>query len=202
MKLKKPGTTKAIAEQVVTSGVRRASCIGLLKTRIVLSGLRDEDSIAEPCCKEGIAQSLFTAGRRSFRRLARSGGPVIPPPDKYRRGEGAVCRGLGGRAGAGGAVCATLAGSCALWRPHPMDEFARNFAAIEVAAYFLVDLSLLPFRDCPREISQSLASIADGTALVAKPFKTDDRDMASGRLQRPSHDFAPSRKLSIVPSRS
>jgi transposase len=29
------------------------------KIRIVLEGLRGEDSIAELCCKEGIAQSLY-----------------------------------------------------------------------------------------------------------------------------------------------
>jgi transposase len=36
------------------------------KSRIVLDGLRGEDSIAELCRKKGIAQSLFTCGRRSL----------------------------------------------------------------------------------------------------------------------------------------
>ena len=37
------------------------------KIRIVLEGLRGEDSIAELCRKEGIAQKIFiTAGPRSF----------------------------------------------------------------------------------------------------------------------------------------
>ena len=32
------------------------------KIRIVLDGLRGEDSIAELCCREGIAQSLYYKG--------------------------------------------------------------------------------------------------------------------------------------------
>ena len=49
------------------------------KIRIVLEGLRGEDSIAELCRKEGIAQKIFiTAGPRSSLRLARSGLPATP----------------------------------------------------------------------------------------------------------------------------
>ena len=45
------------------------------KIRIVLDGLRDEDSIAELCRKEGIAQSLYDTWSKEFmeagnRRLA------------------------------------------------------------------------------------------------------------------------------------
>ncbi len=48
------------------------------KIRIVLAGLRGEDSIAELCRQEGIAQGLyFTAGPKSSLRLGRSGWPVI-----------------------------------------------------------------------------------------------------------------------------
>ena len=47
------------------------------KIRIVLDGLRGEDSIAELCRKEGIAQSLYYTWSKEFmeagkRRLARS----------------------------------------------------------------------------------------------------------------------------------
>jgi len=54
--MKKPGTTKAPAEQVVKD-IRRATRklhSSEEKIRIVLSGLRGEDSIAELCRKEGL----------------------------------------------------------------------------------------------------------------------------------------------------
>ena len=59
--MKKPVTTKAPADQVVKD-IRRATRklhSSEEKIRIVLSGLRGEDSIAELCRKEGIAQSLY-----------------------------------------------------------------------------------------------------------------------------------------------
>ncbi len=59
--MKKPVTTKAPAEQVVKD-IRRATRklhSSEEKIRIVLSGLRGEDSIAELCRKENIAQSLY-----------------------------------------------------------------------------------------------------------------------------------------------
>ena len=73
----KPMTTKAPAEQVVKD-IRRATRklhSSEEKIRIVLSGLRGEDSIAELCRKEGIAQSLYYAWSKEFmeagkRRLA------------------------------------------------------------------------------------------------------------------------------------
>ena len=40
------------------------------KIRIVLAGLRGEASIAELCRREGIAEGLSTAGRRSSWKLA------------------------------------------------------------------------------------------------------------------------------------
>src|SRR3546814_10908985 len=50
-------------------------CSSDLKIRIVLEGLRGEDSIAELCRKEGIAQSLYYTWSKEFmeagkRRLA------------------------------------------------------------------------------------------------------------------------------------
>ena len=36
------------------------------KIRIVVSGLRDEDSIAEPCRREGIAESLYYSWSKAF----------------------------------------------------------------------------------------------------------------------------------------
>ncbi len=58
---KNPVTTKAPAEQVVKD-IRRATRklhSSEEKIRIVLTGLRGEDSIAELCRKDGIAQSLY-----------------------------------------------------------------------------------------------------------------------------------------------
>ena len=63
----KPVTQRAAAEKVVKE-IRRATRkqhSAEEKIRIVLAGLRGEDSIAEHCRREGIAQSLYCSGRRS-----------------------------------------------------------------------------------------------------------------------------------------
>ena len=81
--MKKPVTTKAPAEQVVKD-IRRATRklhSSEEKIRIVLSGLRGEDSIAELCRKEGIAQSLYYSWSKEFleagkKRLA-AASPVL-----------------------------------------------------------------------------------------------------------------------------
>jgi transposase len=73
----KPLSAKKPAEQVVKD-IRRAMRRHFSaedKIRIVLDGLRGEDSIAELCRKEGIAQSLYYTWSKEFmeagkRRLA------------------------------------------------------------------------------------------------------------------------------------
>ena len=73
----KPLSAKKSAEQVVKD-IRRATRRHFSaedKIRIVLDGLRGEDSIAELCRKEGIAQSLYYTWSKEFmeagkRRLA------------------------------------------------------------------------------------------------------------------------------------
>jgi transposase len=73
----KPSSPKKPAAQVVKD-IRRATrrLYGAEeKIRIVLEGLRGDDSIAEVCRKEGIAQSLYYAWSKDFmeagkRRLA------------------------------------------------------------------------------------------------------------------------------------
>ena len=73
----KKSLTKAPAERVVKD-IRRATRRHFSaedKIRIVLEGLRGEDSIAELCRKEGIAQSLYYTWSKEFmdawkRRLA------------------------------------------------------------------------------------------------------------------------------------
>jgi transposase len=73
----KKSLTKAPAEQVVKD-IRRQTRRHFSaedKIRIVLDGLRGEDSIAELCRKEGIAQSLYYTWSKEFieagkRRLA------------------------------------------------------------------------------------------------------------------------------------
>ena len=73
----KPMATKAPAERVLKD-IRRATRRHFSaedKIRIVLDGLRGEDSIAELCRKEGIAQSLYYVWSKEFleagkRRLA------------------------------------------------------------------------------------------------------------------------------------
>ena len=73
----KPGTRKSQGEKVVKD-IRRASrkqYSAEEKIRIVLDGLKGEDSIAELCRREGIAQSLYYSWSKEFleagkRRLA------------------------------------------------------------------------------------------------------------------------------------
>ena len=73
----KSSIAKKPAEQVVKD-IRRATRRHFLaedKIRIVLEGLRGEDSTAELCRKEGIAQSLYYTWSKKFmeagkRRLA------------------------------------------------------------------------------------------------------------------------------------
>ena len=73
----KSTTAKRPAEQVIKE-IRRATRRHFSaedKIRIVLDGLRGEDSIAELCRKEGIAQSLYYTWSKEFmeagkRRLA------------------------------------------------------------------------------------------------------------------------------------
>jgi transposase len=81
----KSSSAKKPAEQVVKD-IRRATRRHFSaedKIRIVLEGLRGDDSIAELCRKEGIAQSLYYVWSKEFmeagkRRLAAT--PPAPPP--------------------------------------------------------------------------------------------------------------------------
>lgn len=73
----KQGKSKASAERVVKDIRRktRRQFSAEEKIRIVLEGLRGDDSIAELCRKEGIAQSLYYTWSKEFmeagkRRLA------------------------------------------------------------------------------------------------------------------------------------
>ena len=74
----KRANPKAPAERVVKDIRRktRRQFSAEEQIRIVLEGLRGDDSIAELCRKEGMAQSLYTHGRRSLWRLAGAGLPV------------------------------------------------------------------------------------------------------------------------------
>ena len=64
----KPVTQRAAADKVVKD-IRRATRkqhSAEEKVRIVLAGLRGEDSIAEHCRREGIAQSLYYSWSKEF----------------------------------------------------------------------------------------------------------------------------------------
>jgi transposase len=74
---RKPGTPKPTADRVVRDIRRKTRKRHSTeeKIRIVLSGLRGEDSIAELCRREGISQSLYYSWSKEFletgrRRLA------------------------------------------------------------------------------------------------------------------------------------
>ena len=91
----KSSSAKKPAEQVVKD-IRRATRRHFSaedKIRIVLDGLRGDDSIAELCRKEGIAQSLYYVWSKEFleagkRRLAgdtaRGGGRAVLPLNRRR----------------------------------------------------------------------------------------------------------------------
>src|SRR5437773_10840011 len=86
----KSGPVKEPAEQVVKE-IRRATRRQFSaeeKIRIVLSGLRGEDSIAELCRREGIVQNLYYRWSKEFleagkRRLA--GDPARRHPGRTRK---------------------------------------------------------------------------------------------------------------------
>ena len=67
--MQKPGTRKSHGEKVVKD-IRRATRKQYSQTeekiRIVLDGLKGEDSIAELCRREGIAQSLYYSWSKEF----------------------------------------------------------------------------------------------------------------------------------------
>ena len=77
----KRSPAKAPAERVVKD-IRRQARRHLSaedKIRIVLDGLRGEDSIAELCRKEGIAQSLYYTWSKEFMKRASAAWPGTPP---------------------------------------------------------------------------------------------------------------------------
>ncbi len=65
---KKPGTKQSYGEKVVKDirRVTRKQYSAEEKIRIVLDGLKGEDSIAELCRREGIAQSLYYSWSKEF----------------------------------------------------------------------------------------------------------------------------------------
>jgi len=90
----KSGPVKEPAEQVVKE-IRRATRRQFSaeeKIRIVLTGLRGEDSIAELCRREGIVQTSITAGRRSSSRPVRSAWPATRS-GRRRRPKSRTCAG-------------------------------------------------------------------------------------------------------------
>ena len=69
----KPGARKSHGEKVVKD-IRRATrkqYSAEEKIRIVLDGLKGEDSIAELCRREGIAQSLYYSWSKEFLEAAK-----------------------------------------------------------------------------------------------------------------------------------
>ena len=65
---KTSGTSKDAADKVVT-GIKRKTrkpCSAEEKIRIVLAGLRGEESIAALCRREGIAESLYYSWSKEF----------------------------------------------------------------------------------------------------------------------------------------
>jgi len=86
----KSSSAKKPAEQVVKD-IRRATRRHFSaedKIRIVLEGLRGDDSIAELCRKEGIAQSLYYVWSKDLMEAGKR-----RPCHHHRRGQGPAPRG-------------------------------------------------------------------------------------------------------------
>ena len=82
----KSGPVKAPAEQVVKA-IRRATrkqYSAEEKIRIVLEGLRGEDSIAELCRREGLASNVYYRWSKEFLEPARSAWRATPPGKRPR----------------------------------------------------------------------------------------------------------------------
>jgi transposase len=75
------GTRKSPGEKLVKD-IKRATLKQYSseeKIRIVLDGLRGEDSIAELCRREGISQGIYYKWSKDFMEAGRSGWQAIQP---------------------------------------------------------------------------------------------------------------------------
>ena len=72
---KRSGTSKDAADKLVR-GIKRKTrkhYSAEEKNRIVLAGLRGEESIAGLCCREGIAESLYYSWSKNFLEAGKKG---------------------------------------------------------------------------------------------------------------------------------
>ncbi len=85
METKKPSALKVIKD---IRRVTRKQYGAEEKIRIVLDGLRGEESIAALCRREGIAESLYYNWSKEFLEVAKNGWRVtrrvLPPPMRSR----------------------------------------------------------------------------------------------------------------------
>jgi len=83
---KTSGTSKDATDKLVR-GIKRKTrkqYSAEEKIRIVVAGLRGEESIAALCRREGIAESRIIPGRRSFSRPGKPGCRVTRPVRRRR----------------------------------------------------------------------------------------------------------------------
>ena len=76
------GPTKKAPAEAVLKDIRRATRRQFgaeEKIRIVLEGLRGEDSIAELCRREGISSSMYYGWSKTSWKLGRRDWPATPP---------------------------------------------------------------------------------------------------------------------------
>ena len=98
----KSGSVKEPAKQVVKE-IRRATRRQFSaeeKIRIVLTGLRGEDSIAELCRREGIVQNLYYHWSKEFLEAERSRAPLDESGGR-NPGCSPIARGRGGGSSCG-----------------------------------------------------------------------------------------------------
>ena len=143
----KSGTSKDAADKLVR-GIKRKTGKNYSaeeKIRFVLAGLRGEESIAALCRREGIAESLYYPGRRSFSTPASSVSPVIRRARQRSGGEGAAIR--GGRAQGG--RCRTGSGEPVAQKNHARGWGGRRMrhpASAKLEIIRTAEASHLPVR--------------------------------------------------------
>ena len=176
---------KEPAEQVVKA-IRRATRRQVSaeeKIRIVLSGLRGEDSIAELCRREGIVQNLYRWSKE-FLEAGKSAWPATPHARRPRQGQGSTPGGECAE-GSGGRTDAREPAAEKTYGPPRPQEACASRSDRSASTY---PVSELPLR--PRWSSRALVLIS-AAASMRHFFHQGSRApvQPSGHLAFTTHRF-------------